>query len=101
MSGDAETLAEQEKRVKRLLGWATVLALVAVAVMGLDVMIKNAILDQAKESQTWIDRLREDVKHGAKAAGTDQPGRLVRDHLDDLGDVRAGTSAEPRPDARM
>lgn len=70
----ADDLDDATRKAKRLLAWATILALVAVAVLALDVLIKNAILAEAKEaheilaeakeSQSWIDRLREDIRSG-------------------------------------
>jgi hypothetical protein len=64
MADETDNLDAAERKARRLLWWATVLALVAVAVMGLDIMIKNAILSQARESQGWIDKLREGVRSG-------------------------------------
>lgn len=70
-----ETTEGAERKARRLLWWATVLAFVSVAVCGLDVMIKNQILATAKDSQGWLedsqaglDRLRRDL---AGFTGTD------------------------------
>jgi hypothetical protein len=99
-------LTEREKRVKRLLTWASLLALVAVAVTGLDLMIKNQILEQAKESTDWIGRLRKDVRAyvppESERGNPDQAdsglGWPVPDDVADVGNIRAGAPAEPVPD---
>jgi predicted PurR-regulated permease PerM len=99
-------LTEREKRVKRLLAWASLLALVAVAVTGLDLMVKNQILKQAKESTDWIDRLRKEVRayvppedeHGNPDQADNEFGRILPDDVGGVDSVRAGAPAEPVPD---
>ena len=110
-------LTEREKRVKRLLTWASLLLLVAIAVAGLDVMIKNQILSQAKESQGWIDQLRKTGRDanagfpegttvrrayadegGDAGAGGGEPGHADHNGLANVGDVRTGAPADPGPD---
>jgi hypothetical protein len=110
--GDERTAAERKAR--RLLWWATVLAFVSITVCGLDIMIKNQILSQAKESQEWlaegrrgVDLLRRDLANGyagqdlstgpagGPAGDADDPG------LAGVDGVRAGAQPDAGPDAGL
>jgi hypothetical protein len=101
-----------ERKAQRLLMWATVLAFVSIAVCGLDIMIKNQILAQAKESQGWLndsmaglDRLRRTLADGypGPGGGPDEAGGAAG-HAGDpglagMGGVRTGTLPDAGPDA--
>jgi hypothetical protein len=99
---DLDDLDAREKRVRRLLGWASLLLLIALCVAGLDVMIKNEILRQAKESQSWLDRLRQDVmaggESGTAAADSGQPDQPGDPGLDGVEHAAARRPARPRKD---
>ena len=103
-----------ERKARRLLWWATVLAFVAITVCGLDIMIKNQILAQAKESQDWlaegrrgVDLLRKDLANGyagqdigagpagGPAGDADDPG------LAGVDSVRAGAQPDAGADAGL
>jgi hypothetical protein len=107
-----DDLGAAEQKARRLLWWATVLAFVAITVCGLDIMIKNQILRQAKESQGWLadstaslDRLRRDLAHGFPGEdsepGTDDSSDPDPGHpgVAGMGGVRAGAQPDPGQDA--
>lgn len=110
---DGQDLAAAERKARRLLWWATVLAFVAIIVCGLDIMIKNQILKEAKESQGWLqesaaslDRLRKDIAYAdltgeGRGSGADDG---AADYAGDTGlagvdGIRTGAQPDAGPDA--
>ena len=97
---DSEDLDGREKRVKRLLGWAALLLLIAIAVAGLDVLIKNQILSQAKESQGWIDDLRQAARRAGGDTDSGSPGQPGGSGLGNVDDDGPAAPADASQDAR-
>jgi hypothetical protein len=108
MNDETDETRTAERKARRLLWWATVLAFVSITVCALDVMIKNQILAQAKESQGWIDRLRTDVDtRGHNGTGPGSPadpaggpaGDADGPHLAGVDGAGPGRPAGPAADA--
>jgi hypothetical protein len=109
----SDELDDAERKARRLLWWATVLAFVAITVCALDVMIKNQILDQAKRSQGWLDesargldRLRRDLAgFTGDDGGQGETGGPVRDPGDSgvagVDSLRARAQSDAGQDADL
>jgi hypothetical protein len=111
---ETEENAAAERKARRLLWWATVLAFVAIAVCGLDIMIKNQILAQARESGEWlaegrrgVDELRRDLasRSAGQDTGTGPAGSPAGDaggaELAGVDRVHAGAQQDTGPDAGL
>jgi hypothetical protein len=65
----ADESAGTQANVKRLLTWATFLAVIALAVLGLDVMIKNQILAASKDADLRLGALRKETQGDGRGEG--------------------------------
>src|SRR5579871_1611662 len=62
-----------ERRARRLLTWGTLLATVGLIVLALDIMIKNAIVEAARDAHAQAEQLRQ-AANGLAAASSPGPG---------------------------
>lgn len=69
----ADSTTVEEKRARRLLTWATLLATVGLIVLALDIMIKNAIVEAARDAHAQAEQLRQ-AADGLAAASRPGPG---------------------------
>ena len=67
-------MTAEEKRARRLLTWATLLATVGLIVLALDIMIKNAIVEAARDATQRAEQLRQSADRLAAASRPGPPG---------------------------